>query len=286
MHSLNWDDFRYVLTVVETGTVSGAAKKLGVNHATVVRRINAFEENQGFRIFEKTPTGYRVIPENMRIIDAMREVGAAVSATEGILAGHEGGVSGKLRVTATDTVCTYLLPPVLKRIAEAEPRLQVDLMSSNQTEDLGRMRADIAVRTMGKVTSKITGEIVGRIGLAVYGRKGADERLISVSGSVAQSRIGQHILQMAERSTPPAVADSFLVAAQLASHGIGRAVLPNFVGDRFPELERIKPVDGFTSVPLWATCHTEMAGVTRIATLLRLLSKELKREIATYPSAD
>ena len=286
MHNLNWDDFRYVLTVVETGTVSGAAKSLGVNHATVVRRINAFEEKQGFRIFEKTPAGYRVIPENMRIIDAMREVGAAVSATEGMLAGHEEGVPGKLRVTATDTACMYLLPPVLRRIAEIEPRLQVELLSSNQTEDLSRMRADIAVRTMGKVTSKITGEIVGKIGAAIYATEGADNRMISVSGAVAQSRIGKRILQMVEGTTPPAVADSFLISAQLAAQGIGRAVLPTFVGDRYPELRRLKVVEGFASVPLWATCHTEMAGVARIATLHRLLARELRKELSTYTAPD
>ena len=74
----NWDDLRYVLAVAEEGSVSGAARRLGVNHATVLRRIAAFEEAADLSLFEKGPQGYDVPPDLDRIIAATREVDEAV----------------------------------------------------------------------------------------------------------------------------------------------------------------------------------------------------------------
>ncbi len=278
MHNLNWDDFRYVLAVVEAGTVSAAAKRLGVNHATVVRRIASFEEKQSFRLFEKTPTGYRIIPEQMRVVDAMREVAAAVTATEGILAGHDAGMTGHLRITSTDTICQYIMPPVIARVAKAEPRLQIDLLSSNLTEDLSRMRADIAVRTLQQLPPELSGEVVGDLHMAIFARPDGGDRMISVSGPLAQSQVGQSILKMLDGRPPAAVADSFVVAARLAAQGLGKAVLPTYVGETDPVLIRVGSLPDLTSVPLWVACHSDMAKVPRIMNLQKLLVKELRRE--------
>ena len=68
MHNENWDDLRYVLAVVDSGSVLQAAKYLGVNHATVLRRVTAFEEQHGLSLFERTPQGYRLLPDCAHIL--------------------------------------------------------------------------------------------------------------------------------------------------------------------------------------------------------------------------
>ena len=87
MHSANWDNLRFVLSVAEHGSVSGAAKALGINHATVLRRVAAFEEAHGGPVFEKTATGYRVLPDRARVIEAAREVANAVLSVERLMHG-------------------------------------------------------------------------------------------------------------------------------------------------------------------------------------------------------
>ena len=72
MHSANWDNLRFVLSVAEHGSVSGAAKALGINHATVLRRVAAFEEAHGGPVFEKTATGYRVLPDHTRLLQGSK----------------------------------------------------------------------------------------------------------------------------------------------------------------------------------------------------------------------
>ncbi|WP_417248931.1 LysR family transcriptional regulator [Celeribacter sp.] len=82
MHKANWDDYRYVLAVARAGSVSGAARELGVNHATVLRRVAGIEARLGVELFEKSVRGYEIAPEKLRLIEAAREVEAAVGAVE------------------------------------------------------------------------------------------------------------------------------------------------------------------------------------------------------------
>ena len=82
MHSPDWDDLRFVLAVADCGTLSAAARVLNVTHATVLRRIQAFEEAHGGAVFERGAQGYRLLPERIRVIDAAREVAQAVAFAE------------------------------------------------------------------------------------------------------------------------------------------------------------------------------------------------------------
>jgi len=83
MKQMDWEDLRYVLAVADKGSLSGAARKLGVNHATVLRRVNAFEENMGIAVFDRTARGYRIAPRRRRVLDAMQAVEEAAQAVTG-----------------------------------------------------------------------------------------------------------------------------------------------------------------------------------------------------------
>ncbi len=104
------DDVRYVLAVAESGSVSAAARALGVNHATVLRRIAAFEEAQGAPVFDRTAQGYAVPPEKLRVIEAAREAAQAIEAVARHMTGNGTG-AGAVRVTSTDSLCASVLPP-------------------------------------------------------------------------------------------------------------------------------------------------------------------------------
>ena len=113
MHRDNWDDLRYVLAVSETGSVSAASRMLKVNQATVLRRIAAFEDRQGAEVFERSPQGYQVPSDRLRLVEAAREVRNAIDTVGRILQGAEAQLSGVVRVTSTDTFCISVLPDVV-----------------------------------------------------------------------------------------------------------------------------------------------------------------------------
>jgi DNA-binding transcriptional LysR family regulator len=94
MPPIPWDDLRYVLAVAAEGSLAGAARVLGVNHTTVLRRVNAFEERLGLRLFERLPTGYILTSGGAELIEAARLMEDTVAALERRLAGQDRRLSG------------------------------------------------------------------------------------------------------------------------------------------------------------------------------------------------
>ena len=258
----NWDDLRFVLAVAGTGSVSGAARTLGVNHATVLRRIAAFEAAIGTEIFDKTAKGYAVPPDRMRIIDATREVDAAVQAVGRMIAGARAPVSGEVRVTTTDTIATFLLPAVIEELEAKAPALRLEVIGSNSPVDLGRGQADISIRPAMTLPQELDGVEVARMGFGVYACEGGNaETWLGLSGRLAQSVPGRWMAEhVAPRRVGPS-ADSFLILRELAARGQGLAILPHLVGQGEARLrhlpQRMPPV----TVPVCVACYSDLDAV-------------------------
>ena len=141
----NWDDVRFVVAVADHGSVAAAARVLGVNHATVLRRIAAFEDRQGIRLFDKTRRGYQVSPDRRALIEAMREAGAVLGQVEQMIDAERPNLQGGVRITSTDTFCQTFLPPLLTSLAD-DLGLNVEIIAGNAHLDLGRVQAHITVR--------------------------------------------------------------------------------------------------------------------------------------------
>jgi DNA-binding transcriptional LysR family regulator len=110
MSDLEWDDLRFVLAVASAGSLAGAARALGVNHTTVLRRVIAFEKRLGLRLFERLPTGYVLTAGGEELIAAARRVEETITTLERKLAGRDSRLSGAVRITTADTLMASILP--------------------------------------------------------------------------------------------------------------------------------------------------------------------------------
>lgn len=126
------DDLRYVLAVAEHGGLAAAARVLGVNHTTVLRRVNALEEAQGLRLFERLPTGYALTAGGEEMLAAARQLSSVVTDLERHLAGRDLRVEGRLRVATTDTLAASMLPRHLGSFRARYPGIVVELAVGNQ----------------------------------------------------------------------------------------------------------------------------------------------------------
>lgn len=279
MHRDNWDDLRFVLAVAETGTVSAAARRLGVNHATVLRRVAAFEDRQGMRIFDRTAQGYAVRPDRIRMIEAAREVESAVFTVERLAKGAEASIFGDVRITSTDTFCHVVLPPLLMPVQSRARDLRLSLLCSNDHLDLSRLHADIAVRPAQRLPDGLVGAVVARLGFAAYAAPGAPDGWLGLTGAPARSKAGRWLSEQADGGAV-AVADSFLVLREFAASGVGRAVLPCVLGDVDPRLSRLEGVMPPIEVDLWVASHADLADVPRIAAVREVLSEALSGQAA------
>ncbi|QQA44663.1 LysR family transcriptional regulator [Pelagovum pacificum] len=261
MQKESWDDLRFVLAVAETGSVAGAARELGVNHATVLRRIAAFEARAGQPVFERTPHGYRLPPDQFRLIEAARDVAAAVDGVERLVSGRSGQRQA-VRITSTDTLCTMILPPIVAELARAGT--QIDLRCSNRHLDLSRMHADITVRPAKALPPDLTGEIAGHLGLATYASSPDVSGWLTAQGPLAKSVVAEWQADQGSTADSSGGADSFLVLRELAAQGLGRTMLPCCVGEADPRLVRISDPDLEFSVPVWVASHVELGDVARL----------------------
>lgn len=279
----DWDDLRFVLAVADCGTVSAAARTLGVNHATVLRRVAAFEARHGAMLFEKSHSGYRVPPDRIRVLEALRDVRAAVFATSRLMQGGLAPLRGAIRLTSTDSLCQLVLPPVLAEIRVAAPELRFDLFATNAHLELAQLQADITVRPAMSLPEDLFGIAAARIGFGIYEAQGVTrpDRWLGIGGATARAKPAHWIDQTIPGDQIVGAADSFLILREMAATGQGRAVLPCYLGDPDARLQRIHGLLPAMEVPIWVASHVDLADSPRIRVVRDLLAAGLteRREL-------
>ena len=167
--TLNWDDLRFVLAVADAGSVNGAARRLSVNHATVLRRIEGIENQFDHPLFEKRRTGYRPTELGMRIVRCAQQIREQISS---LALGDDGGAepdpSGLVRLTTTDSLLHTVLTPTLNSFRARYPKVAIQVIASNQLVRVEDHRADIAVRPTRRPPERVVATPVSPIGLGLY----------------------------------------------------------------------------------------------------------------------
>jgi DNA-binding transcriptional LysR family regulator len=279
---MNWDDLRYFLAVAEGGSLLAAARKLGVNHSTVFRRINAFETSVGARLFERLADGYQLTTAGEDLVAHARRVGEEVDRLQLRVLGRDYRPSGKIRLTAPDNIAYAFLPAYLAEFQTRYPDIALELVVGAENLDLTRREADIAIRATSSppphlIGRKIVGVKWGFFASSRYLRRRdrpADpsdltgHRLIGADGALR--RIPPLRGLEAQWLSEIAMTCSTLNGmSALAVAGCGIAVLPD---------DQIKPtlVRLFDTTPpfvteLWSLTHPELRRTERIRLLVEHL---------------
>ncbi|WP_170525588.1 LysR family transcriptional regulator [Ruegeria arenilitoris] len=275
MNNQNWDDIRYALAVSRHGSLNAAATALGVTHATVLRRVAAFERRHGCMIFQKNPSGYSALPEARAILSAMENVEDAVLSVERAIVGADRSPTGRVRIASTDSLCQLVLPGILNRISALYPGLELSLLSGNNHHDLSRLTADIAVRPSIRLGEDLVGERAGALAFGVYDDGSSYRKWMRLDGALSGSVPARWMAEHVRDEDTTIGADSFLVLQQMAATGVGKAFLPTFIGDADPRLRRAPDMDPEIEVPLWVATLEEIARTPRFAVVQRALVEYL-----------
>ncbi len=289
-HRVGWDDLRFALAVADAGSVAAAARRLGVNHTTVLRRIHAFEDLHKFRLFDRLPTGYVLTAEGEQLVAAARTIDDTVATLERRISGQDLKLEGMIRVTTTDTLMQAILPPHLASFRARHPRITIELALTNTRLNLTKRDADIAVRPAGTPPASLTGYSVSDIAFAVYG---ADSYLKDNPSRDLASHVwlaGDELLANSPvvnwmQSHVPDVpiafrADSFVALGHAAQAGLGLAALPCCLADKMAGLRRLHgPVDEL-STGLWLLTHRDLSHAARIRAFMEHMQEALSADRA------
>ncbi|MBV0893586.1 LysR family transcriptional regulator [Paracoccus sp. Z118] len=287
----NWDDLRLFLAVARAGTLSGAAREIGVNHSTVFRRIGAFEETLGVRLFDRLPNGYALTAAGEAMQESALRVEEEIAALDRKVTGQDLRLSGIVRITTVDMLAQGLLPRHLLAFRRAYPGIEIELTVGNATLNLTRREADVALRVGNQPPETLVGRRVGRLAFAVYGAAAAE----ATAPLAEQPWIGfdaEHApLVRAFAEFLPGVRPAFRVnsvaaAIAAARAGIGLATLPCGVADLEPDLTRVAPLPESFTLDLWLLTHEDLRRTARIRAFLDFMAEALAREAPLLEGAD
>lgn len=267
LHTDNWDDLRYVLCVAQTGSVLSAAKQLGVNHATVLRHVAAFEERHKTTIFERTSQGYRLVPDSAHIIQAAKAAEAAIGEVARLAEGGRTTRSESIRITSTDSLCAYVLPDFVRYLKQHNPEIDIALLSSNTHIDLLREQAHLVVRPAAALGEELVGTAVGELSFAAYARDANADQWLGLTGPIARSVAGKWLAENIPGDIVTSASDSFMTLAALARLGQGIAILPTLIGDQERPLIARPDVMPKLTVPIWVARHVETTETATMKTV-------------------
>ncbi len=289
-HRVDWDDLRFALAVADGGSVAAAARRLGVNHTTVLRRIQAFEEAQKIRLFDRLPTGYSLTAEGEQLAAAARSIDETVSTLERRISGQDLKLEGVIRLTTTDTMMVSVLPRHLASFRAKHPRITIELALTNTRLNLTKRDADIAIRPAKTIPAPLIGRHVSKIGFAVYG---GDRYLATHPGIDLKDHIwlaGDELLANSpvaawmQHNVPDVGiafrADSFVALSHAVEAGLGIAALPCCLADRMTTLKRIHGPVAELSTGLWLLTHKDLGDAARMRAFMDHLHDALSLERA------
>ncbi|AWB06896.1 LysR family transcriptional regulator (plasmid) [Azospirillum humicireducens] len=285
----NWDDLRYLLAVARHGSLSAAARVLGVNHSTVLRRVTALEQALGARLFDKLPGGYVLTAAGDEMHRVAQKMEEDLAAANRLLSGRDTRIGGSLRVTTVDILTLYILPRHIAAFRRLHPELRVDLVAAEASLSLTRREADVAIRATSRPPENLVGRAVSGLAFAVYGASSYLERAGDAGDLDRHPWVGldesfEHtsLAQWMKRTVPAASigyrVNSVAGAVEAVRAGIGLGLLPCGVVDRDPGFRRIGDPVPEADAKLWLLTHEDLRHMGRVRAFLDFMADALTRE--------
>lgn len=283
----NWDDLRVFLAVARAGSLSGAARSLGVNHSTVFRRVAGLEETLGVRLFDRLPTGYALTPAGEETLGIVERIEADVTTLDRTVTGQDLRLSGTVRITAIDMLAFWLLPDHLRRFRETHPGIEVEIVVGNEALNLSRRETDIALRIGNTPPETLVGRKVGQLEFAIYGapdycaaHPGADLAQQDWIGfDSAHAPLTRQLEKLLPGMRPAVRSNSVACAVRLAKAGLGLALLPCAIAELKPDLIRVAELPESFGLDLWLLTHEDLRHTARIRAVLEFLTPALAESL-------
>jgi DNA-binding transcriptional LysR family regulator len=286
---LNWDDLRFFLALSRAGTVSGAGRELGVKHTTVARRINAFEESLGSRLFDHLPDGYVMTLAGENLYQHAVIMEQQAQAVDRQVFGLDAQLEGVLKLTASQDVLCHLVIPKLESFSRRYPGIDLQLLSSSGLADLSARQADIALRLTPKPPDYLIGKKVLPLRHGIYGSKKylkahpKPEHLILWNDEVDQPEwVKQHF---PHARTAIRTDDATSMLACVSNH-MGVARIPCYIGETAAGLYRMNLTLTPSTWSVWVLSHVDLRDTARVRTCREFLVSIIEQQRSLIEGLD
>ncbi len=287
----DWNKARAFLVTAEEGSLSAAARALGMAQPTLGRQVDGLEQELGIVLFERVGRGLTLTPSGLELLDHVRDMGEAAGRVSMTALGQSQALEGTICISASETYAAVLLPPIIAKLRIMEPGIQVEIVVANHASDLRRREADIAIRNFRPTESDLIAKKIGDADAVLY----ATPDYIAKIGNPTKPYDLRHAefvnmdhggmmikglntlgLGLTEANFP-LLTESYLVMWELVRQGAAIGILDAHIGDADPVVRRVLPDLEPLVFPIWLVSHRELTTSRRIRRVYDFLSEELRR---------
>jgi DNA-binding transcriptional LysR family regulator len=285
--SFDWTRARSFLATAEEGSFSAAARSLGLTQPTIGRQVAALEEELGVVLFARVGKRVELTEAGGDLLEHVRTMEEAANRVSLLAEGRSVKLEGTVRIAASGTIGAFLLPPVIEALRRAHPGIELELVFSNETSDIVRREADIAIRNFRPdepdlVARKVSEHKVHLYATPAYldsiGRPATPEAL-SAQGQIfgfSNIELMIKVLNAQGYALSPASfgvrTEDNLVQWAMCLRGLGVCMMMEEVGDAEPRVEKVLPDHPApVSFPTWITSHRDLKTSRRIRVVFDLL---------------
>lgn len=289
MDNLDWNQLKAFLETAETGSLSAAARKLGLTQPTLSRQVAAIEQRMGVTLFERVGKAMALTPTGQDLLEHARAMGAAADALRLVASGRSKAEGGVVSVSATYGMAAYFLAPLVRQLREKEPNIAVEVIASDALSDLLRREADIAVRHVKPDQPDLIARFVREATAHFY----ASEDWVKVHGHprraeeaahlpfVGADRSGHFLAFMRQQGLPlseanfSCYADHSMAQWSLVRHGMGIGAMEDEIARDTPGMVRVLDEVPPVRFPIWLVTHRELRTSRPIRVVFDALAKGL-----------
>ncbi len=290
MDNLDWNLIRSFSAVAETGSLSAAARATGNSQPSMGRHVAILEDQLGVTLFERESRGMSLTKAGIALLDhanAMKREAAAFSIAA---TGQSQEIAGTVRVTASEYVAHFLLPPVITRIRDMEPKLQIEIVSSNAVQNLLTRDADIAIRMVEPAQAELIARKVNDVAMGVFAAPSylekhgtpelpADLLSHTIVGYDRNDLMIRGFAMMGYKVTREDFAvrtDDQVLAWRMVEAGAGLGFGQVWSASQSDKVVRILPDLAIAPLPMWVATHRELRTSARIRRAFDLIADHLE----------
>ena len=286
MDQLDWNQLKAFLETAETGSLSAAARKLGLTQPTLSRQVAAIEQRMGVTLFERVGKTMALTTTGLDLLEHARAMGAAADALRLAATGRSEALGGVVSVSASDAVAAYLLPPLVQQLREQEPGIAIEVIASNALSDLLRREADIAVRHVKPEQPELIARLIRETAANFY----ASENWVKAHGHprtaeeaarlpfIGSDRSGRFLAYLRQHGLPLTEANFSCYADHSVAHwalvrqGMGIGAMMDEIAQQTPGMVRVLDEVPPVLFPIWLVTHRELRTSRRIRVVFEALA--------------
>ena len=290
---MNWDDYRYFLAVARSGRLSAAGQQLGVDHATVGRRVKSLEKNLGALLFDRSPQGYSLTDAGIRLVSVAETMESETISAQAKMGAEQQTISGIIRIGASEGIATAVLARCAGELCRQHPLLEIQIVAMPRTFSLSKREADIAITLSPPTSGRLKFRKISDYKLHMYGTEKYlenHEKIQTIEDLTKVRGIGyvndliydkelDYVPLVSPDIKPHLTSTSVHVQLEATLADAGVCILHDFMAAPYTQLQKVLPEQISFTRSFWYVVHEDYAKLERVRVVSEAIIESIKKKL-------